>query len=60
MDMYWGSNLERLKGIKQKYDPNEIFTCLDCVCNLCDSAYSSATPAPYIPAPPAGACVNHT
>ena len=43
MQLYWGANLPRLKTIKAKYDPQEIFTCRDCVCNLCDSSYSDPT-----------------
>jgi len=29
--LYWGTNLERLRAIKATYDPQAIFTCRDCV-----------------------------
>eukprot|EP00128_Syssomonas_multiformis_P011734 Colp12_sorted_trinity150504_noHs@3484 len=28
---YWGSNVNRLEQIKQKYDPNAVFNCYHCV-----------------------------
>ena len=30
-DLYWGSNLGRLREIKAKYDPTNVFQCRDCL-----------------------------
>merc|ERR1712232_1372849 len=30
-DLYWGSNLPRLRQIKAKYDANNVFQCRDCL-----------------------------
>ena len=30
-ELYWGTNLPRLKSIKAAYDPQGIFTCRDCL-----------------------------
>jgi hypothetical protein len=45
---YWGGHYDRLLAIKEKWDPENVFTCLHCVGSKNDEVTSSTT-APRIP-----------
>jgi len=51
--MYWGSNLPRLQGIKATYDPTALFTCRDCLtAHVPTPTPPSPTPTPPTPGTP--------